>query len=83
MNDVYLIKGETLTGIANSVRTLTGSNESFTPLQMINTIQNNQSKNIPKIYIDGEIPSNKIEYKAEMLYVSDNEEFHAYITIKW
>ena len=37
---------------------------------------------IPKIFIDGEIPTTKTDVLAEMKYISKSKEFHAYIKIK-
>lgn len=37
---------------------------------------------IPKVFIDGEIPTTKTEVLAEMKYISKSKEFHAYIKIK-
>ena len=37
---------------------------------------------VPKIYINGTIPTDKTEVDAEMIYKSKTETFHAYIKIK-
>lgn len=37
---------------------------------------------IPKVFIDGNIPTTKTEVLAEMTYISKNKEFHAYLKIK-
>lgn len=37
---------------------------------------------IPKVFIDGEIPTSKTEVLAELEYVSKTESFHAYLEIK-
>lgn len=37
---------------------------------------------IPKVFIDGEIPTTKTDVLAEMKYISKSKEFHAYIKIK-
>lgn len=37
---------------------------------------------IPKVFINGPIPTDKTELKAELTYISKTEEFHSYIKIK-
>ena len=40
------------------------------------------TEDIPKIFIDGQIPTTKTEVNAELTYISKTLNFHAYITIK-
>ena len=37
---------------------------------------------IPKVFIDGEIPTSKTDVLAEMTYISKSKEFHAFLKIK-
>lgn len=37
---------------------------------------------VPRVYIDGTLPTTKDDLNAELTYVSKDETFHAYITIK-
>jgi hypothetical protein len=37
---------------------------------------------VPKVYINGVIPTTKDDVLAELTYVSSTETFHSYITIK-
>lgn len=48
----------------------------------LESLNGNSHNNIPKVFIDGEIPTTKNDVLAEMTYVSNNEQFHAYIKIK-
>ena len=41
-----------------------------------------KSNDIPKVFIDGVIPTTKDDVLAELTYVSSTKKFHAYITIK-
>lgn len=41
-----------------------------------------EGDDIPKVFIDGEIPTSKTEVLAELKYISKTSNFHAYITIK-
>lgn len=41
-----------------------------------------KTEDIPKVFIDGVIPTTKDEVLAELTYISKTETFHAYITIK-
>ena len=41
-----------------------------------------ETEDIPKVFINGQIPSTKDEVNAELTYISKTTEFHAYITIK-
>lgn len=43
-------------------------------------LENN--RDIPRVYIDGTLPTTKNDLNAELTYISKEEEFHAYITIK-
>lgn len=40
------------------------------------------SDDIPKVFINGSIPTDKTELEAELTYMSKTEEFHSYIKIK-
>ena len=40
------------------------------------------TEDIPKVFIDGQIPTTKDEVNAELTYISKTLNFHAYITIK-
>lgn len=40
------------------------------------------TEDIPKVFIDGQIPTTKTEVNAELTYISKTLNFHAYITIK-
>lgn len=41
-----------------------------------------QDSDIPKVFIDGAIPTTKDDVNAELTYISKTSTFHAYITIK-
>jgi hypothetical protein len=41
-----------------------------------------KEEDIPKVFIDGTIPTTKDEVSAEMTYISKTLSFHAYIEIK-
>jgi hypothetical protein len=40
------------------------------------------NSDIPKVFIDGIIPTTKDDVNAELTYISKTSTFHAYITIK-
>ena len=50
-------------------------------LQIINDLDIN-TQDIPRVFINGEIPTTKDDVLAEMDYISNDLTFHAYITIK-
>lgn len=41
-----------------------------------------QDSDIPKVFINGVIPTTKDDVNAELTYISKTSTFHAYITIK-
>jgi hypothetical protein len=41
-----------------------------------------QENDIPKVFIDGVIPTTKDDVNAELTYISKTLSFHSYITIK-
>lgn len=41
-----------------------------------------QDNDIPKVFIDGIIPTTKDDVNAELTYISKTLTFHSYITIK-
>jgi hypothetical protein len=92
VSDLYIIKEETLSAIADGVRNMTGSSEPVSPSQMINVITNAESNvismvepatdDIPKVFIDGIIPTTKNAVLAELTYISKTLTFHSYIEIK-
>ena len=46
------------------------------------TVVEPEGDDIPKVFIDGTIPTTKDEVNAELTYVSQTLNFHAYIEIK-
>ena len=48
----------------------------------IQAVESHNNNNIPKVFINGTIPTTKDDVNAELTYVSNALTFHSYITIK-
>ncbi len=70
------------TSLNTSDKTIAGAiNELFTAINQ-NSLTEPMELDVPRVYIDGTIPTTKDDVLAEMTYVSGTEKFHAYLEIK-
>ena len=94
MADLIITESSSISAIADAVRYKSGTTEPLTLAAIINGI-NNISGNgvvsdgvepseddIPRVFIDGVIPTTKDDVLAEMQYISRTEQFSAYLKIK-
>ena len=94
MPELVIANKQDLVDIADAIRAKSGTTNSFSISEMplaINMIEGNGSNiisiepkddDIPKVFINGEIPTTKTDVLAELTYISKTLTFHSYITIK-
>ena len=91
MSDFVICEKQDLIDIADAIRTNTNTNEEMTLKEMSTKISNGipsaglyepAEGDIPKVFINGLIPTTKDSVKAKMIYSSKTLNFDAYIDIK-
>ena len=80
-----LIEKESIQTLADTIKSKANISEKVS-LQQLNNIVNNYTGSggvdIPKVFINGTIPTTKDDVNAELIYISKSINFKAYITIK-
>ena len=95
MSELIVTNKSSLIDIANAVRSQTGETDALSLNDIAYKIRTfsidesiskssvePQENDIPKIFINGEIPTTKDAVLAELTYISKTLNFHSYITIK-
>ena len=91
MSELIVTNKSNLIDIADAVRSQTGENDSLSlndiayKIKTLSITESNiepQESDIPKIFINGAIPTTKDAVLAELTYISKTLNFHSYITIK-
>ena len=77
---LYQAKGNYLTSIPSEYITETELEEAISNVG--GGVIEPLADDIPKVFINGSIPTDKTELEAELTYMSKTEEFHSYIKIK-
>ena len=90
--NIYFVNEALLTNIANAIRDKNGSEQTYTLDKMPTAIHELSTasqiiyepddSDIPKVFINGTIPTTKDDVTAEITYISKTQSFHAYVNIK-
>ena len=93
MSELIITNKSDLVDIADAIRSQTGETNTMSIADMplkIKTLSNSghilsvepQEDDIPKVFINGDIPTTKTAVLAELTYISKTLTFHSYIKIK-
>ena len=91
MGELIIANKADLTNIADAVRSQTGESDTMSLPEIADEIRTLTARgfsiepledDIPKVFINGEIPTTKDAVLAELTYISKTRTFHSYITIK-